>query len=169
MINGLDILVLLKMVANRDVEVPSKTLADQLSLQPSEITRSLQRTRTAGLSYVLDRKPRVNRAALLEFLAHGLRFVFPAQKGSITRGIPTGFAAEPLKSHFIDTTTEAPVWPYAHGQMRGPSIKPLHRQAPKAALEDEKLYELLALVDGVRGDKIRERAIAGEELAVRLA
>ncbi len=168
MINGLDILVLLKLAAQGNASLPSKTLAEQLSVQPSEITRSLKRTRIAGLSHVIDRKPRVNRAGLLEFLVHGLRFVFPAERGGITRGVPTSYAAEPLKSQFADTTSETPVWPYAEGKMRGPSIQPLHRQAPKAALEDPKLYELLALADGARGDRVRERTIAGEELAKRL-
>jgi len=69
----------------------------------------------------------------------------------------------------MDVMGEAPVWPYAQGEMRGYSIKPLHRQVPKAALEDPKLYELLALVDAVRGDRIRERALASEELTKRLA
>ena len=168
MINGLDILVLLKTAAHPETNIPSKTLAQELFVQPSEITRSWKRTRGAGLSYSLNHEQRVHRAGLLELLTHGLRYVFPAERGTMTRGVPTGIAAEPLKSQFIDVMGEAPVWPYAQGEMRGYSIKPLHRQVPKAALEDPKLYELLALVDAVRGDRIRERALASEELTKRL-
>jgi hypothetical protein len=167
-INGLDIVVLLKVVAHPEVHFASKTLAQQLFVEPSEITRSWKRTRTSGLSYALNHEQQVNRSGLVEFLLHGLRYVFPAERGSVTRGLPTGIAAEPLKSQFMDAMGEAPVWPYAHGQMRGYAINPLHRQVPKAALEDPKLYELLALVDAVRGDRTRERAIAAEELTKRV-
>jgi hypothetical protein len=37
-----------------------------------------------------------------------------------------------------------------------------------AALEDRKLYELLALVDALRHGRARERNLAGRELARRL-
>ena len=168
MINGLDILVLLTVAAHRDINIPSKALAEMLFVEPSEIARSWKRTRTAGLSFSLNNERRVNRAGLLELLVHGLRYVFPAERGAISRGIPTGVAAEPLKSQFMDVMGEAPVWPYAQGQMRGYAIKPLHRQAPRAALDDEKLYELLALADAARGDRIRERTLASEELTKRL-
>jgi hypothetical protein len=167
-INGLDILVLLKVVAHPEAAISSKTLAQELFVEPSEITRSWKRTRTAGLSYSLNREQRVHRTGLLELLIHGLRYVFPAQRGPMARGVPTGIGAEPLKTQFIDAMGEAPVWPYPHGQMRGCSIMPLHRRVPKAALEDPKLYEFLALADAVRGDRIRERALASEELTKRL-
>jgi len=167
-INGLDIVVLLAVAAHPEVDLPSKALAQQLFVEPSEITRSWKRTRISSLSYSLNREHRVNRSGLLEFLLHGLRYVFPAERGSMTRGLPTGIAAEPLKSQFMDTMDEAPVWPYAHGQMRGYAIKPLHRHVPQAALKDPKLYEFLALVDAVRGDRIRERKLADEELTRRI-
>jgi hypothetical protein len=167
-INGLDIVILLKVAAHREMNIPSNAIAKMLFVQPSEVTRSWKRTRSAGLSYSLNNEQRVHRAGLLELLVHGLRYIFPAQRGAMTRGIPTGIAAEPLKSQFMDTMGEAPVWPYSQGKMRGYSIKPLHRQVPKAALEDSKLYELLALVDAVRGDRIRERVLASEELTKRL-
>jgi len=51
---------------------------------------------------------------------------------------------------------------------RGISFLPLHRQAPKAALRDARLYELLALVDAVRGERTRERKLAIDELTRRL-
>lgn len=168
MINGLDILVLLKVAAHPQINIPSKALAETLSVQPSEITRSWKRTRSAGLSYSLNGEKRIHRAGLLELLVHGFRYIFPAERGPVTRGIPTGIAVEPLKSQFMDVGGEAPVWPYAAGSMRGYSIKPLHRQVPKAALEDPKLYELLALADAVRGDRVRERNLASEELTKRL-
>jgi hypothetical protein len=168
MINGLDIIVLLKLSLQKDIRVPSKKLAEELFLLPSEVTRSLKHCQSSGLLYWSDLEKRVNRAGLLEFLSHGLRYVFPAERGSLTRGIPTAAAAEPLKAFIHDGGEPPPVWPYVEGAIRGIAFKPLHKLAPKAALRDPKLYELLTLVDAIRGDRVRERKLAVEELAKRL-
>jgi len=87
-------MLLLKLSTQPDRHVQSKQLAAELFLEPSEITRSLQRSRASGLVYVSGAEKRVHRAALLEFLIHGFRYVFPAEKGPMTRGIPTGISAE---------------------------------------------------------------------------
>ena len=52
--------------------------------------------------------------------------------------------------------------------VRGASFSPLYKLAPGAAERDSKLYELLALVDGIRGGRAREREIAIKELKQRL-
>ena len=44
--------------------------------------------------------------------------------------------------------------------MRGLGIEPLYPTAPGAALRNEKLYELLALVDALRAGRARERTFA---------
>jgi hypothetical protein len=168
MLNGLDLLILLKLSIQPEIRVPSKKIAEDLYLEPSEVTRSLKRCRAAGLLYQNGSEKRVNRAGLLEFLVHGFRYVFPAQTGSLTRGIPTSIAAEPLKAHFIDTGEPPPVWPYMQGNARGIAFMPLHKRVPKAALRDPRLYELLALVDAIRGTSVRERQMAKEELTKRL-
>ncbi|WP_263356935.1 hypothetical protein [Acidicapsa ligni] len=168
MINGLDIMLLLKLSRQKELRVPSVKLAAELFLPPSEVSESLTRCTVAGLLYKSDIEKRVNRAGLLEFLAHGFRYVFPAERGSLTRGIPTGIAAEPLKSHFLDSGEPPPVWPYAEGTVRGIALIPLHKQVPKAALQDPELYEMLALLDAIRGDRVRERKLAVEKLTSRL-
>lgn len=47
------------------------------------------------------------------------------------------------------------------------AFSPLYKSAPQAARRDEKLYELLALVDAIRG-RARERDLAARELRKRL-
>jgi len=168
MINGLDIMLLLKLSSQKEPRVQSKKLAEELFITPSEVTQSLKRCKNSGLLYWSDLEKRVNRVGLLEFLSHGFRYVFPAERGSMTRGMPTGVAAEPLKSLFQEGVEPPPVWPYAQGAVRGLSLLPLHKQVPRAALQDSALYELLALVDSVRGDRVRERQLAVEELKKRL-
>jgi hypothetical protein len=161
-------MVLLKLTVLGENSVPSKHLAAELCLSPSEITQSMKRCRASGLLSWSNVDRRVNRAGLSEFLIHGFRYVFPAQTGSLTRGIPTSFAAEPLKSQLKETGEPPPVWPYADGKVRGISFSPLHRRAPEAAMRDPNLYQLLTLVDGLRGSRVRERQIAAEELEKRL-
>lgn len=45
---------------------------------------------------------------------------------------------------------------------------PLHKNVPKAALADPRLYELLVLVEALRDGKARERKLAVKELSKRL-
>jgi hypothetical protein len=52
--------------------------------------------------------------------------------------------------------------------VRGITFEPLHKTVPQAALKDPVLYELLALIDGLRDGKVRARQIAERELGTRL-
>jgi hypothetical protein len=91
-----------------------------------------------------------------------------AEKGAMTRDVPTAYAASPLKEQIVPDGEPVPVWPYAEGTVRGYSFSPLHKNAPLAALEDPRLYELLALVDAMRDGRARERELAGRELKLRI-
>ena len=105
------------------------------------------------------------KSALMEFIQYGLRYVFPQQPGAVVRGVPTAHSAPPLMD--LIQSQEAYVWPYSKGEVRGHSIAPLYSSTPEAALKDEKLYELLALVDAVRMGRSRERELALIELKKR--
>jgi hypothetical protein len=50
-----------------------------------------QRSEAAGLYYGSERK--ILNQAVLEFLVHGLRYVFYAQPGPLSRGLPTAHSA----------------------------------------------------------------------------
>jgi hypothetical protein len=163
----LDIVVLLKL-SMQSKRPPFLQLAQELHLYPSEVYTSVKRARISGLLQGPDQNDRVNRTALLEFLLHGIRYAFPAEKGAMTRGVPTSYAAAPLKRFIAGGADPPPVWPYAEGPVRGYSFSPLHKNVPGAALEDPKLHELLALVDSLRDGRTRERTIAGRILKERL-
>ncbi|MEG7523780.1 MAG: hypothetical protein M3H12_11860 [Chromatiales bacterium] len=47
-------------------------------------------------------------------------------------------------------------------------FSPLYKSAPGAAKRDPALYELLVLVDAIRGGRARERELAIKELRARL-
>ncbi len=168
MLRPVDIPVLLKLTLPGAAEMSFQQLAADLHLSSSEVHASLKRSRLSGL-LVPDAPKSVNRSALLEFLEHGLRYAFPAQRGDLTRGIPTAYAAEPLKSAFQNSAEPPPVWPYVKGKVRGYAFAPLYKHAATAALQDLKLYELLALADALRDGRVRERKLALKELSKRIA
>jgi len=161
---GQDIALLLKLAIQNEPAIQSKSLAEGLSISPSEVSKALKRCVDAGLVYIEDAEKRVNRTGLMEFLAHGLKYAFPPERGSMTRGVPTAAAAEPLKTRFLDGKEPPTVWPYSEGKVRGLSLAPLYKGAPKAALRDSKFYCILALCDAVRAGRSRERNLAIELL-----
>ena len=164
----LDIVVVLKLSLIEGDRPPYLQLANELHLYPSEVYASIKRARASHFVQGPELKDRLNRSALLEFLLHGIRYAFPAERGAMTRGVPTRYAASPLKQHLEQGKEPPPVWPDAEGSVRGYSYAPLHKNVPKAALSDPHLYELLVLVDALRDGKAREREIAVKELTKRL-
>lgn len=175
MLKAQDVLVLLKLVASPDTEPSFNRLALELDMSPSEVHQAIQRARHAGLltteaSRVGTHKKFVTHQALLEFLVHGLKYVFPPERGGETRGMPTAHAAPPLAQKFARSVGRdlPPVWPDPEGNVRGLEFSPLYRSAPKAAKRDADLYRLLALVDAIRGGRARERQMAEKELTKRL-
>src|SRR5580658_8653350 len=106
-------------------------------MSPSEVHASVRRATQAGLLQARS----VNRHALLEFLEHAVKYVFPPERRGITRGLPTAHAAMPLRDHFHATSDLPPVWADPQGTVRGEEIKPLYRSVPQAARADAQLYE----------------------------
>jgi hypothetical protein len=164
-----DLLVLLKRAANPSQSWTYVALGEALGLSASQVHRSVHRVTDAGLAVSKGRGSwDVMPAALLEFAVHGAKYAFPAKLGAVRRGVVTSFGAAPLSSHISAASGEAPVWPYAEGEARGPSLSPLYRHVPKSALADPALYELLALLDALRTGRNRERMLAQKLLSERL-
>src|SRR3954464_9385900 len=163
-----DICVVLKIVAAGSPRSSYAQLASELVMSPSEVHASVKRAGASGLLHgaALDNRP--NIGALEEFLVHGLKYVFPAERGELTRGIATSYGAAPLRALIAPTDDPIPVWPYEEGKQRGLSLAPLYKTAPLAALRDECFYKLLVLADALRDGRARERKIAEAELHRRL-
>jgi hypothetical protein len=160
-----DIVILQKILVVRNSPWQIIDLASSLDMSQSEISEALNGNKIAGL--IDAGKKDIHQASLLEFLLYGLRCVFPQQPGAIVRGMPTAHSAPPLANHIV-SDTEVYVWPDGEGSVRGQSIEPLYRTVPQAARRDRTLYELLALVDGLRVGKVRERSLAEKELRKRI-
>jgi hypothetical protein len=137
-------------------------------MSPSQIHSAVKRSLAASLAVHKNEEIVPNIRNLEEFLVHGLKYVFLPERGEMTRGMPTGYAAPPLGDLFVSSNEPPPVWPDPEGDVRGIAFSPLYKSAPKAARVDPKLYELLVLVDGIRAGRARERDIASKELRARL-
>lgn len=74
--------------------VPLAKLGASLGISASEIHGAINRASAAGLLDLDQRRTRV--LPLLEFLEHGIRYVFISRPGGITRGVPTAHSAPPL-------------------------------------------------------------------------
>ncbi|MCU0373112.1 MAG: hypothetical protein MUE56_07705 [Ignavibacteria bacterium] len=156
-----DIVILLKITVLEKNKWNTLDLSRDLKISQSEISESLNRSMIAGL--LSPGKKEVMRLSLLEFLIHGLKYVFPARPGKIVRGIATAHSAKPV-SDFIVQSDDVFVWESDEGNIRGQEIEPLYSNCVFAAMNDNLLYELLALVDVIRTGNAREFNIAKSEL-----
>jgi hypothetical protein len=163
-----DLLVLLKLVALDRINWSYASLAVDLGMSPSEVHAAVKRALGARLAVTRDGSVVPVLSALDEFISPGLSYVFVPDRGELTRGMPTAHAAPPLNELFISSSEPPPVWPDPEGETRGMAFSPLYTSAPKAARNDPKLYELLALVDAIRGGRARERAVAIKMLDKKL-
>lgn len=144
-----------------------RALAFATGISKTQISLSLQRMEQVGLQK-LDRKlklPKTNSKALLEFLAYGIRYVFPVKERELARGIATSIAAPVLKNKLMSAGELVPVWPNAEGTTKGLSIEPLHPNVDKAISADPRMYAFLALTDAIRLGNPRERNLAIDMLA----
>lgn len=157
-----DLLVALKIAIHPHRRFTYAELSGELGLSASEVHSAVKRGLTCRL---LAKSPElaVVRFALTEFLTHGVQYVFPFIGGNLTRGVPTALAGPPLKEHFL--TEELPyVWPDANGEVRGMTFHPLYPTAAFASNQDHKLYEILTLVDAIRGGQARDRELSKQLL-----
>jgi len=163
-----DIVVMLKLVAIKEAQWTYNQLAVELGMSPSEVHAAVKRALRVHLAVSISDNIQVNRSALEEFIIHGIKYVFMPERGEMTCGIPTIYAVDPLKALLSGTDEPQPVWPDPMGEARGSSFSPLYKSVPKAARNDKALYELLVLVDAIRGGRARERELAAKEIKRRL-
>lgn len=149
-ITARDLVLVLAAAARSGEPWRAVDLARELGLPAYEVVVGLERARRVGLLDAEKRRARVE--PLLEFLAHGLRYVFPAEIGPERRGIAT---AE-LAGRFV--------WPREGGAASGLSLAPLDACAARAS---GSARELLSLVDVLRAGRAWERALALREIRRR--
>jgi hypothetical protein len=110
-----------------------------------------------------DNPARPHPHNLAEFALHGAKYAFVAVQLPLAVGVPTSHSAPAFAGVFAPGSTDF-VWPHPNGSVRGVGVEPLHPSVPYAAMQDAKLYEMLALFDALRVGKARERGMALERL-----
>ena len=153
-------------LARHPREQTIRGLAAELGMPHARVQRSLQRLNAAGLYDSARRRLNLGRAE--EFLVHAVKYLFPAEFGGEGRGIPTAWAAEPLRRELAPLTGLPPVWPDPHGRERGLILEPLHPSVPEVAQRDPDLGGSLALVDAIRAGDARVAGLAADVLVKRL-
>ncbi len=107
-----DILILLKLVAQGDMNWVYSRLAMELSMSSSEIHAAMKRAYSAGLMMDKGDTMMPDAKNLGEFIIYGVKYAFAAERGDLCMGIPTSYAVKPLCDKVIyDNTSPPPVWP----------------------------------------------------------
>lgn len=165
MLKPQDIVIVLKLCGYVPNTRPSYgAIAAELKMSQSEIHSAVQRLKNSRLLHGSEMNEKPNVSALEEFLIHGVKYAFPAERGGLTRGMPTSYAAEPLCQLIKAGSEPVPVWADPGGTMRGIALAPLYKTVPEAAKSDSLLYRRLALIDAIRDGRARERNLAEKEL-----
>ena len=162
-VRPLDVLVAAKFAVSPQVEIDYGDLAASLGISKGSAHGAVRRLVDARL---LSHSLRVARRHVAEMLAFGVRYFIPADLGPEAGGMATSFGVPPLLEAFGERD-DAPVWPSARGDRRGPSVVPIYETVPFAASQDPELHGLLALVDAVRVGRAREVGLARAEIARR--
>lgn len=163
-----DLYLLLALVALGGQGTTYPELSVFTGLSMSAVHAALKRAEAARLLLFEDKRPRVLRPALREFLLHGAKYAFPPVRGGMVVGIPTAHAAPPLVAQIAPSSEPPPVWPALEGTVRGIALAPIYPSAPLASLRNAALYENLALFDALRNGNARERALAEQLFKERL-
>lgn len=143
-----------------------RSLEKNTGISKTQISESLKRCTDIGLAKK-DRKygvPRTNKKSLLEFCIYGIKYVFPARMGELTRGIATSFSAPVLNEKLFSTGEYIAVWPDERAKSKGLKVMPLFHSVPYAVRRDSDLYAMLALVDAIRLGNQREAGLAANML-----
>lgn len=157
-----DLVVALKLFALGRERLSYAALGQALHLSQFEAHAAVQRLIAARLASSVDGRVRPVVPTLRSFLVRGAPYAYPPVRGEVTVGVPTAHGAAPLMELTVGAGEVPPVWPDPEGKVRGQSLLPLYPTAPRAALEDRRLYELLALFDALRIGQAREREMAAK-------
>ena len=161
MIKGQDIVVLAALMGGDEHPRSYAPLAKRTKLSVSETHAAVKRLQDAML---VDEDRRLRKRNAVEFLTHAIRYVFPpVVTNTNVKGMPTGYAAPVATSEFA-VSGDVPVWPCENGTVEGRAFAPVYSSVPSAAAADSDMYDALAVIDMLRGGRLRERAFAEKKL-----
>jgi hypothetical protein len=97
----------------------------------------------------------------------GVPFLFPAQLGALSRGVPTAWCEPSVQAElrlFLGSTEQRVVWSDADGEGEGRALEPLAPWVPSLAREDPGFSRRMALLEILRVGRARERTWATARL-----
>lgn len=154
----LDVVILAR-IATQEGSWRMKDIARDLKISASEVSESLHRSSVVGL--LSQDKRRINFAAFMEFLTHGLKYTFPITLGESCCGMrvshPAIAKAEGMAGMIY-------VWTFEKGDVMGQSIEPLHRNVPAVCEEDPKFCKVMILIEFLRMGNPKYFVLALREL-----
>ncbi len=168
MLKSQDILVALAILVKRKALWRQTDIAHEIGISSSEVNAAIKRLIRSKIAApsTKSEKPKIIISALKEFLIHGLKYVFPAQIGEVTRGVPTSYAAPCFGGDISYSKNDLPVWPNANGKVRGYSLTPLYDTV--SDIQNEEIYFFLSAIDAIRAGRARERNIGIKLLEEKL-
>ena len=165
MIKGQDIVVLASLMGAEN-GLAYAELGKRAHISVSEAHAAVKRLEEAGL---VNSGRKLVKRNVLEFLVHGLKYAFPLKaSGRLAKGMPTAYAAPVAEREFASTGL-VPVWNSADGKVYGQAFEPIYASVPAAAGQDEGMYDRLALIDMLRGGRLRERQFAERKMQEMLS
>jgi hypothetical protein len=140
-----------------------RDIAEAIGISPGEVSKGTQRLVASHL--VVERSGDIfsETGAMLEWLCYGVRYAYSFESTGYGRGMATSWNCPVLKSEVV-SPSPALVWQTVGGDTEGALIKPIHQSVPLAASRDTLLYQVMSLIEAIRGGKPRELAIARELL-----
>ena len=138
-----------------DSEWTFQSLGASIGISASQCHLAFRRLIRADL---VDAQQRIAiKSNLLEFLQHGVKYLFPVAPGEVTKGIPTAHSAPIWRGRLLAPSKMRFVWEHPNGRARGRSVAPLYKSVPDLSLADNEIYSILAIVDSIRLGRPRER------------
>lgn len=166
MIKGQDIVVFALLMGRNAATPTYAELGAAAKISASEAHSAMRRLQEASL---VSGERRVMKRNAREFLFHALRYFFPLRySGVLTKGTPTAYSAPVAQGEF-SASGLPPVWKGSDGSVLGQGVEPIYPTAPAAASRNKELYATLALIDMLRGGRIRERLFAENKIEEMLA
>ena len=153
-----DIVIAVKILQMPHSKWSFESLGETIGIGHNQAHLAFKRLIACNLISHEFRRPIKNN--LVEFLVHGVRYVFPPQWVENTCGIPTAASAPIFEGKLV--SNEVIVWP-AKGYKRlakGRGLMPIHDSAMSASKSDPKCYDILAAIEAVRSGGAREREVA---------
>jgi hypothetical protein len=133
-------------------------LSSAVGLAPSQVHASVKALRQSRLLAQDERDDlAINRFRLIEFLIHGVPYMFPATVTHPTKGLATVSALDEMKELFLSQRDY--VWPFPGAKDTGVGLVPLHHCVFKAVQNDLTTYRILMAVDAIRIGDARERDV----------